>query len=289
MPDVFLLEINLVKRASTINNFGAIAFIFLFVTALSPCPGVDLIPFTATMIACLLLGLDWGIVVGIAVNLCFIMYATARPSTTVRPLLVDAASDDGTSTTSTTNGAATVSMLLVQPDQSLVFSAAEHLRAKVLRSVQRALANGYRFEAYADETPVAHNHAEKAPLGVDAVHPTTIDIISGSAATDQHPSLPLPSATDRIGGGLVVVLDGRHVRTIDITVARNLLEMHVDLLGMHDVRLVFWRWPRQPEAVAWRLSTELGACFWAGERRLEQVAERCWRERLAAERQGWSV
>jgi sodium-independent sulfate anion transporter 11 len=50
--------------------------------------GVDLIPLAATFVACLLLGLDYGMLIGIGVNLMFILYNSARPKVQVRNLTV---------------------------------------------------------------------------------------------------------------------------------------------------------------------------------------------------------
>lgn len=78
--------------------------------------GLDIIPFAATVIACLTLGLDYGILVGIAFNLAFVFYESSRPNTNVTHL--STASND---------------VLLIEPDQSLVFSSAEYFQKKVLQ------------------------------------------------------------------------------------------------------------------------------------------------------------
>ena len=41
-----------------------------------------------TFIACLILGLDYGMLIGIGVNLLFILYTSARPKLKVRDLTV---------------------------------------------------------------------------------------------------------------------------------------------------------------------------------------------------------
>lgn len=78
--------------------------------------GLDIIPFVTTVIACLWIGLDYGILVGIAVNLTFVFYASSRPKTKVTHLAT-----------------ATHNVLLFEPNQSLVFSSAEHFQQKVLK------------------------------------------------------------------------------------------------------------------------------------------------------------
>nr|CAD7431311.1 unnamed protein product [Timema monikensis] len=72
---------------------------------------LDLIPFIATFFGCLFISLDYGIVVGILVNVSFILYKSARPDTHIKRLKI--------------NGR---EMLLARPDQGLVFPAAEFFR-----------------------------------------------------------------------------------------------------------------------------------------------------------------
>lgn len=43
------------------------------------CKRIDIIPFIATLLACLTLSLEFGILVGILINLMFILHRTARP------------------------------------------------------------------------------------------------------------------------------------------------------------------------------------------------------------------
>jgi len=49
---------------------------------------VDLIPMIVTFIACLGIGLDYGMLVGIGINLIFLLYNSARPKVQVRNLNV---------------------------------------------------------------------------------------------------------------------------------------------------------------------------------------------------------
>uniref|UniRef100_A0A182PSS0 STAS domain-containing protein n=1 Tax=Anopheles epiroticus TaxID=199890 RepID=A0A182PSS0_9DIPT len=79
---------------------------------------IDIVPFLVTVVACLFLGLEIGIVVGIAVNLCFPLYLASRPRITHRIMKID-----GTT------------VLIVRPDSDLAFSSAEYFREKILKLV----------------------------------------------------------------------------------------------------------------------------------------------------------
>ncbi|XP_055691983.1 sodium-independent sulfate anion transporter-like isoform X2 [Lutzomyia longipalpis] len=145
---------------------------------------IEVVPFLVTLLSCLILGLEYGIVIGVGVNLLFVLYTTARPNTTRDVCkIID------------------TEILVVSPDQSLVFSAAEHFKYKVLK------------------------YAVNAP---DAVS--------------------------------LIVINGHYVQSIDVTVAMNLNSLVGDLkiLGKS---VLFWNWPRQTVALAWRLSPEFGALF----------------------------
>lgn len=52
---------------------------------------LDLIPAVVTFVTCLMLRLELGIVIGIAVNLVFLLYASARPSVKVTTAVVSTA------------------------------------------------------------------------------------------------------------------------------------------------------------------------------------------------------
>nr|CAD7443752.1 unnamed protein product [Timema bartmani] len=81
--------------------------------ALFSLPGqkLDLIPFIATFFGCLFISLDYGIVVGILVNVSFILYKSARPNTHIKRLKIYGRE-----------------ILVARPDQGLVFPAAEFFR-----------------------------------------------------------------------------------------------------------------------------------------------------------------
>ncbi|KAL9693744.1 hypothetical protein quinque_013029 [Culex quinquefasciatus] len=77
---------------------------------------IDIIPFLATLISCLLLGLEYGMLVGIGVNMCFVLYLTSRPKIHHRIQRVHNSD-----------------LLIVTPDQSLVYSSAEYLKYHVIK------------------------------------------------------------------------------------------------------------------------------------------------------------
>lgn len=72
---------------------------------------VDLIPMGVTFIACLGLGLDYGMLIGIGANLLFVLYNSARPKLEVRDLTTESRE-----------------VLLLTIGQGLVFPAAEYIR-----------------------------------------------------------------------------------------------------------------------------------------------------------------
>ncbi|KAJ8959232.1 hypothetical protein NQ318_022495 [Aromia moschata] len=83
------------------------AFTFLWRTKKT-----DLIPLSVTMLACLTLGLEYGILIGVGTNAVFLLYATARPKFDVARQEADT--------------------YVVTPKTGIYFSAAEYLREYVL-------------------------------------------------------------------------------------------------------------------------------------------------------------
>lgn len=77
---------------------------------------IDIIPMMATLLACMFLGLEIGMLVGIGINVCFILYQTSRPK--LEPDLY----------TIGVHG-----VLVIQPDQRIVFSSADYLKHQVLK------------------------------------------------------------------------------------------------------------------------------------------------------------
>ncbi|KAF9817868.1 hypothetical protein SFRURICE_003274, partial [Spodoptera frugiperda] len=82
---------------------------------------LDLIPAVVTFVTCLMLRLELGIVIGIAVNLVFLLYASARPSVKV----TTAVSSDG------------VPHLVAVVDRSLSFPSAEFVRRALRKAAER--------------------------------------------------------------------------------------------------------------------------------------------------------
>ncbi|XP_062557985.1 sodium-independent sulfate anion transporter-like [Armigeres subalbatus] len=79
---------------------------------------LDMIPFLATVLACILLGLDYGILCGIAINCCILLYLISVPKIDLHLSLVEE-----------------IRILLVRPTTDLTFSSAEQLRDLVVQSV----------------------------------------------------------------------------------------------------------------------------------------------------------
>uniref|UniRef100_A0A2A4IZ56 STAS domain-containing protein n=1 Tax=Heliothis virescens TaxID=7102 RepID=A0A2A4IZ56_HELVI len=100
---------------------------------------LDLIPAVVTFVTCLMLRLELGIVIGIAVNLVFLLYASARPSVKVTP----AVSSDG------------IQHLVAVVDRSLSFPSAEFVRRALRKAAER--------------------HAHRGPLVLDATHVQAAD------------------------------------------------------------------------------------------------------------------
>ncbi|XP_012145971.2 sodium-independent sulfate anion transporter [Megachile rotundata] len=76
---------------------------------------IDLIPAVATFLCCLFIRLELGIVIGIGINVIFLLYASARPSLRVHK-------------DTSINGC---EYLVITPDRSLVFPSVEYVRAVI--------------------------------------------------------------------------------------------------------------------------------------------------------------
>uniref|UniRef100_A0A182JY12 STAS domain-containing protein n=1 Tax=Anopheles christyi TaxID=43041 RepID=A0A182JY12_9DIPT len=81
---------------------------------------LDMIPFLATALACLFYELDYGILVGIGINCCILLYLISSPGLSAEEMQL-----------------AGLSVLLVKVDQSLAFSSAECLRDWILKRVDQ--------------------------------------------------------------------------------------------------------------------------------------------------------
>ncbi|XP_055325913.1 sodium-independent sulfate anion transporter-like, partial [Sitodiplosis mosellana] len=79
---------------------------------------VDIIPFICTLVACLLISIEFGIIIGIVVNISFVLYSIARPVIHVynRKVMEQ-------------------ELLVLMPDQSLTFSSSDHFKYKILKYV----------------------------------------------------------------------------------------------------------------------------------------------------------
>ncbi|XP_071871095.1 sodium-independent sulfate anion transporter isoform X1 [Bombus fervidus] len=75
----------------------------------------DLIPLTVTLLSCLAIGPEYGMIAGIAVNLILLLYFAARPGLLIEERVVDG-----------------LTILFVSPKQSLSYPAAEYLRERVM-------------------------------------------------------------------------------------------------------------------------------------------------------------
>ncbi|XP_034940504.1 sodium-independent sulfate anion transporter-like isoform X2 [Chelonus insularis] len=76
---------------------------------------VDLIPLSVTLACCLLFSLEYGMVIGIVLNLIILLYLTARPGLSIEENNVDG-----------------INIIYVSPEQSLSFPAAEYLRESII-------------------------------------------------------------------------------------------------------------------------------------------------------------
>ncbi|EAA10597.5 AGAP004633-PA [Anopheles gambiae str. PEST] len=81
---------------------------------------MDLIPFLATALACLFYELDYGILVGIGLNCCILLYLMSTPGLSGEEIQLSG-----------------LTVLLVKVDQSLAFSSAECLRDWILKRIDQ--------------------------------------------------------------------------------------------------------------------------------------------------------
>jgi sodium-independent sulfate anion transporter 11 len=85
---------------------------------------VDFIPFAVTLICSLLLGLEFGILTGIAVNFLISIYRISRPK-----IIFDLEKING------------IDVLTVTPNQSLNYSSAEYFKAVVIKAYLQGYSN----------------------------------------------------------------------------------------------------------------------------------------------------
>lgn len=79
---------------------------------------IDVVPILVTLFSCLLIGLEEGIVTGVAVHLILLLYSTSRPTVTCERLTIE-----------------DHELLIITPNQSLIFSSADFFRYKVIKYV----------------------------------------------------------------------------------------------------------------------------------------------------------
>ncbi|XP_067006356.1 sodium-independent sulfate anion transporter [Anabrus simplex] len=79
---------------------------------------LDLIPAFATFLSCLFIRLELGIVIGISINVLFLLYASARPTVKVEKVTSSSGCE----------------YLLITPDRSLVFPSVEYVRNHVSKA-----------------------------------------------------------------------------------------------------------------------------------------------------------
>ncbi|XP_075147654.1 sodium-independent sulfate anion transporter [Haematobia irritans] len=79
---------------------------------------LDIVPFLATALMCLFWSLEYGMVCGIIINACFILYKSARPKILITVEKINA-----------------VPLGLVQVQENLCYSSAEYLKSKVVKFV----------------------------------------------------------------------------------------------------------------------------------------------------------
>jgi sodium-independent sulfate anion transporter 11 len=78
---------------------------------------LDLVPFLTTFLCCLFISLEYGILIGIGVNLLFVLYASARPKLSITKEKISNHNGD---------------IFVITPRDTLYFPAAEYLRDSVL-------------------------------------------------------------------------------------------------------------------------------------------------------------
>lgn len=86
---IFMVEVKVVKPMwRTKSNFLNTNLIFIITMCLILFSETDLIPGFGTFIACLVLPLEIGIILGIGLNILFILYHAARPKISIEKLKV---------------------------------------------------------------------------------------------------------------------------------------------------------------------------------------------------------
>lgn len=77
---------------------------------------LDLIPLVVTLVSCLWIGLEYGILIGLAVNIVFVLYSSARPKISIER-----------------NKLSCGDTFVVTPTRSLQYPSAEFVREKIIK------------------------------------------------------------------------------------------------------------------------------------------------------------
>ncbi|XP_068084369.1 sodium-independent sulfate anion transporter [Anabrus simplex] len=144
---------------------------------------LDLFFMIVAFFSCLLWSLEYGFLIGIAVNMLYILYDAARPKVNIRELKI-----------------LSYDILLVTPDQNLMFPAAEYVRKQVIKKC----------------------------------------ISTNSTAT--------------------VVVDGRHIHVLDITVAKAMEHLSFDLKARKQ-NVILWNWRKSCREVCLNLEPKMKELF----------------------------
>ncbi|EFX83558.1 hypothetical protein DAPPUDRAFT_194797 [Daphnia pulex] len=146
---------------------------------------LDLIPLFVTFSFCLFLSLEIGIIIGTAVNLAMLLYATARPRIKILTFQNTSATD------------AHIHYLHITPDRSVVFTAIDYFMSTVRKAsvlypgvpvvidlsyVSIAdFSTAYGFDNLAEDL-----HKRGHPLVITKAHPRVLTILEGVRGTKLH-------------------------------------------------------------------------------------------------------
>nr|CAD7411144.1 unnamed protein product [Timema poppensis] len=141
---VFMVEFHVVKpmwrTKSELNcHFGSVfrSYMSIKIFCLLHLPTeLDLIPAIATFLSCLFIRLELGIVIGIGINILFLLYASARPSVHVEKVTSGSicSYQFTLSESHIFQSSSGCEYLLITPDRSLVFPSVEYVRNLVTKA-----------------------------------------------------------------------------------------------------------------------------------------------------------
>uniref|UniRef100_A0A1Y1MPJ6 SLC26A/SulP transporter domain-containing protein n=1 Tax=Photinus pyralis TaxID=7054 RepID=A0A1Y1MPJ6_PHOPY len=139
----------------------------------------DIIPTFATFILCLIVGVEYGILLGVGINMIFILYPSARPSITLRNVI-------------TTDG---LEYILITPGSSLYFPGIEFIKSNIgkagLKSLHLPVVVDCRHILGADFTAakgiaalMKEFFSRKQSLYFLNLHDDVIGVLKGAAVDD---------------------------------------------------------------------------------------------------------